>query len=226
FRSANAIYQLVAPWRHTTADKLAFARRPEEFRCAAIVELADDFDYGYAIVRQLLCDRFDLLRLARLARSSVAPVAQLAARMHAEERNHVSHADEWVMRLGQGGRDSRTRVQAALERLAPHAASLFEPTEGQERLEAAGVYPPLEAAGATTSPLSSAASTVRTPGADMFGVWQTAVQRVLADAGLRATFAPSAAGFVGGRRGKHTPEFAPLRSEMTEVAAADPEATW
>lgn len=228
---ANAIYQLVAPWRNTSADKLAFARPPADFRCAAVVELADEFDYGFAIARQLLCDHFDLLRLARLARSSYAPVAQLAARMHAEERNHVSHADEWVMRLGHGGRESRARVQAALDKLAPHAASLFEPMEGQERLESAGIYPALGAGGGGVSAAAAAGGAGAAPDSrelptDMFDAWRTAVQRVLADAGLRATFERPPAGFVGGRRGAHTPEFAPLRSEMTEVAAADPEALW
>src|SRR2546425_7664623 len=35
---ARAIYELVARWRSTTADELAFDRSPDEYRCAPIVE--------------------------------------------------------------------------------------------------------------------------------------------------------------------------------------------
>src|SRR5689334_3661859 len=75
---ASALYQMVASLSGTTADKLAFGRRPDEYRCAQIVELSDEFNWALAICRSFFCDHFDLLRLERLAQSQYMPVAQLA----------------------------------------------------------------------------------------------------------------------------------------------------
>ena len=114
---AKTLYELAAGLTGGSADQLAFGRGPEQYRCAAIVELPDDFDWAFALGRQLFCDHFDLLRLQRLASSSFKPLADLAARLAAEEQVHVDHADAWVRRLGKGTDDSHRRMQSAVERL-------------------------------------------------------------------------------------------------------------
>jgi len=60
---AQALYQLAGPLCGRSADTLAFGRRPDEYRCATIVEGPDGFDWAVAITRQLLCDNFDWCRL-------------------------------------------------------------------------------------------------------------------------------------------------------------------
>ena len=57
---------------------LAFGREVAEYRCAAIVEAPDDFDWATAIARQFFCDHFDRIRLSRLARSCHKPLSELA----------------------------------------------------------------------------------------------------------------------------------------------------
>ncbi|TWT43722.1 1,2-phenylacetyl-CoA epoxidase, subunit C [Phycisphaerae bacterium RAS1] len=204
---AGALFQFIAGVRgDTTADRLAFGRSPADYRCAAIVEVGDDFDWAVAIVRQFFCDHFDNLRLARLAASNHRPLAALAARLRAEEAMHVTHADSWIRRLGRGGQDARERMQAAFDKLAPLATSLLEPTDGVTALEAAGLYP--KAAG------------------DMFAYWAGNLSGVVADAHLRLELTPPPAEYVGGRRGRHTAEFAAVLAELTEVSAVEPEASW
>jgi ring-1,2-phenylacetyl-CoA epoxidase subunit PaaC len=202
---AATLYQLIAPWLYTTADKLAYGRRPEEYRCAAIVEAPDDFDWAVAIVRQFFCDNFDGLRLARLARSAYEPLAKLAARLLAEERIHVAHADSWLTRLGRGGDESRTRMQAALDRLAPLAPALFEPTRDVGLLESAGIYPVQ---------------------GDMFARWRDALHATAREAGLHLNLAAVDAAAIGGRRGRHSADFVPLLTELTEVYALEPDGAW
>lgn len=189
------------------ADQLAYGREPGEYRCAAIVELHDEFDWSIAIVRQFLCDHFDHLRLMRLAASAFTPLRELSVRLLAEERLAIGHADQWIVRLGRGGDESRARIQAALDRLAPLACELFEPTEGVERLEAAGAYP-------------------KPSGGNTFTLWEDAVENVVEEATLHVRLAPPQAGFRGGRRGVHSPEFVELLAEMTEVYRVEPEAAW
>ncbi|MHC4989602.1 MAG: 1,2-phenylacetyl-CoA epoxidase subunit PaaC [Planctomycetota bacterium] len=203
---ASAIYELVAARVGVRADDLAFGRPPEAYRCASIVEIPDEFDWAFAICRQFCCDHFDLLRLERLGRSSDEPVAALARRLHAEERVHVTHADDWIGRLGRGTDESAQRLQAALTRLAPMAGLLCEPTEGQDGLEVDGTYPAVD------------------DGGDMFDAWRGALDAVLEPAGL--TFAVSRPDAAGGRRGRHTPHLATLLDEMCEVYRTDPGAAW
>ncbi len=204
---AQALYELAASvlGTETTADELAFGRSPENYRCAQIVEPGDDFDWSVALVRQLLCDHFDRLRLRALAASAFKPLADLAKRLADEEQVHVEHADTWVIRLGRGSEESKQRLQNALEKLSPQAGSLFEPVEGQERLVEAGLYP---VAG------------------NFFEQWRHDVLSTLKDANLRATLPPHDPAQHGGRRGIHSPAFAELLDEMCEVYRIEPGAAW
>ena len=203
---AKALYELIGGLLGRSADELAFGRALEAYRCATIVELPDAFDWATAICRQFLCNRFDALRLARLARSTHKPLADLAGRLAAEQRIHVEHADSWLVRLGAGTEDSRRRMQQALDALAPKAPMLFEPVEGQERLESAGLYPPAAK--------------------DMFGEWSESIAAVTGKAELRLTLQPPATKTNGGRRGRHSEHLAELLDEMCEVYRLEPNAAW
>lgn len=203
---AQAIYQFISEMLGRDENAIAFGRQPDEYLCAAIVEPADEFDWAVAIVRQFFCDHFDLLRLQRLARSSHKPLADLAARIAAEEQVHVEHADSWISRLGQGTRESRQRLQQAIMQVAPLTGSLFEPVDGEEELEKAGLYPQGETA--------------------MFAAWKQAVGQVLDEAGLAASLPGPDGSVVGGRRGRHTQAFTELLDEMCEVYRIAPGASW
>jgi ring-1,2-phenylacetyl-CoA epoxidase subunit PaaC len=203
---ALALYELVGALTGDEADRIAYGRRPEEYRCAALVVIDDGFDWAVALARQFLCDHFDFLRLSRLAHSVYRPLRELAARMVAEERLSIGHADQWIVRLGRARGDAPQRMQAALDRIAPLVPTLLEPTAGVEALEASGLYPPLPE--------------------PIFDRWCTAIGNIIEEAGLRLELSPPAAGQLNGRRGRHGPEFAALLEELTEVYRVEPEAKW
>ena len=203
---ASALYDVVAELNGGRADAIAFGRPPEEYRCAELTVLPDDFDWAKAIVRQFFCDHFDVLRLKRLSRSSCQSLASLAKRIHAEEATHVEHADTWIAHLGRGNDVSKKRMQDAIDVLTPHAAMLFEPTEDVALLEREGIYPPSEKS--------------------LYALWKSDISRVAADAGLSLDVSPPSENEMGGRRGKHGDEFAALLDEMCEVFRVEPEASW
>lgn len=203
---AAALYQYIEKLTGRRADDLAFGRRPEEYRCAAIVELPDESDWSAALARQFFCDHFDVLRLERLAQSSDRDLAALCARLLAEERVHIGHDDEWIVRLGRGGEESHQKMQAALTRLAPLAVMLFEPTAGVESLEASGLYP-------------------RGP-RDMFEKWAATVEAVAERGGLTLDLRPPHGKEHGGRRGVRSDAFAATFAELSEVYQVDPRAQW
>lgn len=202
---AQALYELIASITGERADDIAFGRDMDAYRCAQIVEPADGFDWGVALVRQLFCDHFDALRLARAAKSSYKPLADLAARLEAEERVHVEHADTWVARLGRGTGESHDRLQRAIDQLLPLAPSLFEPVKGQDDLEKASLYP---------------------ASADLYPAWRAEVVKTLERAGLRAELPTKLSDERGGRREIHTPALAELLDEMCEVYRTEPGAAW
>jgi ring-1,2-phenylacetyl-CoA epoxidase subunit PaaC len=205
---AQAIYELAGRLTGRSADQLAFGRTVEEYRCAHIVEVPDEFDWATALVRQFFCDHFDRLRLSRLAQSSWKPLASLAKRLVAEEEIHVQHADGWMIRLGNGTPDSRARIQKALDALTPLAVSLFEPIEEEDALARDGLFPRPDSEGG------------------VFSSWKRAVGEVITRSSLTVRFTDAARAGSGGRRGVHTPHLKELLDEMCEVYRLEPDAAW
>ena len=141
---ARALYELAARDLGTTADELAFDRKPEEYRCCELVELrlagvgADDRTAR-------LYEQADAERLERLKASDDAEVAGLAAKIDREEAYHRLHAEMWHERL---------QERAAVRRGAGGAAAAARP-EGRSHAGAGAALggddqrAPLAAAGTT-----------------------------------------------------------------------------
>ncbi len=118
---ARALYELAARDLGTTADELAFDRRPEEYRCAELVELRLP-GWEHTIARHYLYEAADAERLEQLKASDDEELAGLAAKIDREEVYHRMHAEMWFDRL-----KDEPRFTAALEELRPLAAAIAEP---------------------------------------------------------------------------------------------------
>ncbi len=199
---ARAFYTQLAAGEGYDDDHLAFARTPGEYRHAILVE-RENGGWEWSIVRLVLYERYDAERLRLLAASAQDPVAGLARALLREERYHALFADAWLTRLARGGPEGCARVQAALDAAWPDALGLFEHTDADERLRAAGIIP--ESSG------------------DLRRAWEAQVRPLLESSGLTM---PSSTAREGGRRGRHTPEFDRLLAQMTEVWRSEPEARW
>jgi ring-1,2-phenylacetyl-CoA epoxidase subunit PaaC len=112
---ARALYQLVAEELETTADALAFDRKPEEYQCSPFVELRFVPDWAKTIARHCLYEDADERRIRPLMESDDAEVAGLAAKIDREEAYHRMHAQMWFERL-----EDEPRFLEALEELRPH----------------------------------------------------------------------------------------------------------
>src|SRR2546429_3621980 len=97
---ARAWYELAARELGTTADELAFDRRPEEYRCSRLVELRLVPDWAATIARHYLYETADEARIAALKQSDDPEIAGLAAKIDREEAYHRMHAQVWFERLG------------------------------------------------------------------------------------------------------------------------------
>jgi ring-1,2-phenylacetyl-CoA epoxidase subunit PaaC len=116
---ARALYQLVADELGTTADELAFDRRPEEYQCAPLVELRR-LEWAHTIARHFLYETGDQIRIEVLKALDDEEISGLAAKIDREEAYHRIHAQMWVDRLA-GSLEGRRRLKEAVLELWPHA---------------------------------------------------------------------------------------------------------
>ncbi len=121
---ARALYELAAAELGTTADELAFDRKPEEYRCAPLVELRR-LEWARTIARHWLYETADEIRLGALMASGDTAIAGLAAKMDREEAYHRMHAEMWIDRL-LGTEEGRTRLHEAVDELWPYALGVLD----------------------------------------------------------------------------------------------------
>src|SRR5271155_243160 len=105
-------------------DEIAFLREHGEYLNAILVEQPNG-DFGRTIVRQVLVDAFQLELYERMTMSTDPRLAAIAAKSAKEVRYHLRYSGGWLVRLGDGTEESRTRVAGALETLWPYTVELF-----------------------------------------------------------------------------------------------------
>jgi ring-1,2-phenylacetyl-CoA epoxidase subunit PaaC len=204
--------------RGRSEDALAYFREAVEYRNALMLELPKG-DFGFTIVRQFLFDAHSVLLWDGLVELLSPPralrtqgtagaaafeqLAGIAAKALKEDKYHLRHSSEWVVRLGDGTEESQARAQAALDTLWEYTAELFDADEVDAALASLG------------------ASVDR---ASIKARWDAMVNDVLA----RATLTRPADGVPrrGGRRGRHTEHLGHMLSTMQIVARSHPGASW
>jgi ring-1,2-phenylacetyl-CoA epoxidase subunit PaaC len=197
-----------------TEDDLAFSRNPDEFRNVCFAEHADR-DFAELTSRLLL---FSAWRLALLRELSACPdpaLAAIAAKGAVELAYHRDYAARWVVRLGDGTPESRSRMRAALATWWPLAGELFLPDSGALASAQAPVV------NAVLDTVLAAAGLPR-PSPSLTGLPGQGHHPFLPPPRLD----PHGPAAAGGRAGRHTPALTELLAELQSVARAHPDATW
>ena len=120
-------YRVLEGFGHDETD-LIWERDADDFRHSTLVEQPfPDGDWADAVVRGYLYDVAEDLRLHALEGSSFAPIRDRVGKVLTEEY-HLEYAGNWLERLA-AEEQGRKRLQAALDRLYPHALTLFEPVD-------------------------------------------------------------------------------------------------
>lgn len=182
------------------ADSLAFDRDVLDFTNCLLVEQPNG-DFAQTIARQFLFATWQQLLYAKLATSTDATLAAIAAKGVKEVAYHAEVAADWVIRLGDGTPESAARMAAALDWHWRFVDEMFAPAD-----------PALVVAGIAVD-----ASTLRP-------AWDAAVAAVLAQANL-AIPAPRRA-VTGGRRGHHSEHLGHLLATMQHLPRSYPGAQW
>jgi len=137
---ARLWYDLLEEFGHEEHE-LVWERPPGEWHHATLTELPyEEGDWGDAVLRSYLYDVAEDLRLQAVEDSAYDRIAERVTTVRNEEDYHLEHAQNWLERLVDSG-DGHDRVQAALDRLFPHALTLFAPVDPavEERIDDLGV---------------------------------------------------------------------------------------
>ncbi len=183
-------------------DQLAFLRDAGDFRNLLLVEQPNG-NFADTTVRQFLFDAWHLLVLRGLAGSTEANIAAIAAKSAKEVAYHVERSGDWVIRLGDGTKESRAKMQAAIDDLWMYTGEMFAPDATELVLIEAGIAVDVRALAAS---------------------WRQHVDAVFSEATLEApgeTFMQQ-----GGKRGVHTEHLGHLLAEMQVLQRAYPGARW
>lgn len=183
-------------------DKLAYFRNAGQYRNCLLVEQPNG-DFATTMLRHLFFATLMHGYYDVLQRSSDVTLAGLAGKAVKEMAYHVRHASEWVIRLGDGTEESRSRCLAALDELWSYTGELFEVTAEERALVDAGVVPDRAA---------------------LKPAWEQRVGTVLKEAALPT---PGPRGMhSGGRTGRHSEHRGHLLAVMQVLAREMPAAKW
>ena len=201
---ARALYTRTSELDGTgrSEDAHAFQRDERDFVNCLLVE-QENGDFAVTVARQLLFSTYQLETWRALGGSTDRQVAAIAAKAVKEVTYHLDHATQWTLRLGDGTAESHERMRAALERLWPYTAELFETDAVTDDVVARGV----------------AGDPQR-----LRAAWDSSVDQVLREATLErpsTSWTPT-----GGRRGLHTECFGYMLAEMQHLHRAHPGARW
>lgn len=106
-------------------DDLAYRRAENEYFNHLLVEQPNG-DFAYTMARQLFVSVYDYLFYTELEKSSDDMLSAIAMKSSKEAKYHMLHSIDWVIRLGDGTKESRTRMQKAIDSLWMYTGELFE----------------------------------------------------------------------------------------------------
>ena len=129
FGQANGLLEYVSKLNGVkTADEIAFKRNERQFYNLQICE-QDNGHFGDTIIRQFLCDSYFKLFYLSLADSKDETLSAIAHKSLKEVEYHLRHSSNWVIRLGDGTKESNDKIQQSLNQIWKYTGEFFEMDE-------------------------------------------------------------------------------------------------
>lgn len=204
FGQAEIIFEYAAELegKSRSADDIAFLRDERQYYNALLVEQPNG-DFAFTMIRQLLFSAFAKHLYEALSASNDEKLSALAAKALKEVKYHFRHSREWIIRLGNGTKESKQRVQHALDELWRFTTDLFVMNQTDNELIEKGIS------------VSSDEIQVK---------WKATVVEVLNEAHLRIP--ENDFMITGGYDRTHTEHLGHLLCEMQYLQKLYPQAKW
>ncbi len=201
---SRSLYQYAAQVENKgrTEDDLAYLREIYDYKNVLLVEQPNG-NFADTIARQFLFDAHHYFYYQALTESVDEHLAAIAARSLKEITYHLRHSSEWMLRLGDGTKESHRKIQQGVDNLWRYTGELHQSTELDEAMAAAKIAPNL--------------SVVQQK-------WEEKVTRVLRQATLKKP--QDVVQQNGGKNGNHTEYLGHLLTDLQYLQRMHPGAEW
>ncbi len=188
--------------KNRTEDDLAYKRPEHQFYNLQLTEQPNQ-DFAHLQVRQFFMDAFNYYLYSELKNNKDLTLAAIAAKSLKEVTYHLRRSSEWMIRLGNGTQESKSRMQQAIDDLWQFTHEMFIADEVDKTLLKEEIAPDL--------------STVKK-------LWDNKVTTILQQAGLTAPENSYKA--TGSKKGYHTEYLGYILAEMQYLPRTYPDAKW
>lgn len=185
-----------------TEDDYAYLRDERDFQNLLIIEQPNG-DFGQTIMRQFLVSAFQYYYFDALTNSKDKTIAALAAKSVKEVAYHLRHSSAWVIRLGDGTKESKSRMEKAVDELWMYTGDMFDMDDCDSSLIKVDI----------------AVDTKK-----IKPLWDDKVREVFNESTL--TIPENIFMMSGSREGKHTEYLGHMLAEMQSLHRAHPGAIW
>ncbi|MGZ5287020.1 MAG: 1,2-phenylacetyl-CoA epoxidase subunit PaaC, partial [Flavisolibacter sp.] len=182
-------------------DDLAFLRDEHQFLNLLISELPRG-DWAQSVLRQFFFSAYQFYLYEALQHSSDTSLSAIAEKSLKETTYHLRWSGEWVIRLGDGTEESRSRLLKALADQWMFTGEMFKPVS-YEASALEQLIPGLP---------------------ELQQSWLKKIEAVFNEAGIEIPTAKWTQS--GGKEGRHTEYLGFLLAEMQTLQRAYPNATW
>lgn len=196
---ARSFYQYAAVLKggDATEDSLAYLRTEREYLNCLLVEQPNG-DWAQTILRQFFFSSYQFYLFQYLSSFADNTISAIAEKSLKEVRYHLRWSSEWVIRLGDGTEESRSRILQAIDELWQYTGELFMPASFEQELDL--------------------------PGNAIKKEWDEQVKNIFNEAGLPIpvkTFMQS-----GGKSGNHTEHLGYILTELQYMQRTYPGVSW
>ncbi len=201
---ANNFYKYAAKLQNEnkSEDDLAYLRKEKEYLNCQLAEFPNG-DYAQIILKVYFFSVYQKLLYQNLMQSSDEQISALAEKSLKEVKYHYTHSSTWLKVFAQGNKESKTRVNEALENLWEYTGGIFDEVEGEEDLEKLDLIPSSK---------------------KMHADWKAKIQADFSQ--FEIAFPESEFMQKGSRKGVHTEYFGYILCELQYLQRAYPGCTW
>lgn len=185
-----------------TEDSIAYLRDVRSFKNILLVEQPNG-DWACTILRQFLFSTYQKLLYNSLLKSSNKQIAAISEKALKEVEYHTKWSAEWVIRLGDGTKESHQRMLQAIDNLWMYTAELFESADCESWAVQNDIG--VEVAGLQNE-------------------WMRKIMSVFAEATL--PIPTQKAWQKGGKQGIHTEHLGYILTELQYMQRAYPNSVW
>jgi ring-1,2-phenylacetyl-CoA epoxidase subunit PaaC len=209
---AAIFYQLLEELGAGDANDLAHSRSASVRKNAILLEIVNGpghylveprYDWAFTVVRNFFYTTAKKVKMNALKNSSYKPLADAAIKVNLELYYHILHWKTWFTQLMKAGGESRTRMEAAILRVADHFEDVLHLGALEKEMVESGLI---------------------TSSEDLKNEWMLSVRPIFQD--IQLTLPPLGMKSGCGRNGEHTKDLEEALMTLNEVYQQDPSATW